>query len=68
MFPGTYNNRDEPDNLSWDAGFRVNKAKDLTMIGNVVAGELIVGAGILNVWVLWIDCVQTTMTQDKGSD
>lgn len=39
VFPGLYNGRNEPENLSWDAGFRVNKANNVTMIGNVVAGK-----------------------------
>ncbi|XP_077992871.1 fibrocystin-L-like [Glandiceps talaboti] len=43
IFPGTYQDRFEPENLVWMGGIEVHKAKDVVMKNNAVAGSERVG-------------------------
>jgi hypothetical protein len=46
IWNGHYNGRDEPWNIKYDAGIQVNKAIDVVMENNVVAGSERVGYSI----------------------
>ncbi|KAK7084669.1 Fibrocystin-L [Halocaridina rubra] len=39
LFPGTYNGREEKQNLDWFGAFSLNKAGRVTLVDNVVAGS-----------------------------
>ena len=39
VFPGTYQDRFEPENLMWNAGIEVEKAGKVILINNTVAGS-----------------------------